>query len=801
MKSVFSSVYFSLVQIVIYATILCGILLISISTKGQAPSANFSNSILTAISNNGANKEKPYVTAGERTYIIGTMNGDFPDIGGHVKGEMGGVWMHPIKLLDGYYLELTDLDSKKEHWLSDADEFVNYPYGNIFKYSSGIQGLVVRRIQFCPDGQQGAVIQYEISNTTDKIKNLNVEFLVKTDLSSVWFSKEIGIHDYSDHAVWSKVENCFIAADSLNNWNAAWGSSLPSIEHTTGIINSKCNSLGQGIACSSVYHLSVGAHTNKIIVFVVAGSTKSPKEAIQAYKFILQNYPELLRKKKALYDTIYGRAKITIPDTSLLKVYNWVKVNTQWLVRDVPGVGRGLGAGLMEYPWWFGCDNTYALQGVMETGDFKLAEETLRVLKNKSIEKNGNGRIPHEISTNGAVANPGNTQETAHFIMCVEKLYRWTGNKQFLLEMYPTIQKGLHWLLTDQDKNQNLFPEGYGITEISGLNAELIDVAVYTQQALVAASKIAAVLNDQETSTKYNDLASKLKNKINKEFWDEKDSSYCDFFGTKEQALAGISGSIKQLNQNGEGANSTKIKYYQDLLKSVSEMPDTTRGWIINKNWVINTPLETGIAQYNIAIQALENIYDHNLGEYGPHLSAVEAKHMMTISTGVQAVAEYKYGRTDKSLFYVNQIVKTFSRVLPGSISEMMPDYGCFTQAWTNYGIVVPIISHIFGIAPDAEIRKIEIAPNIPDKWSKDSLSAIGMHVGDNEISMSYQPFAGRKKYTIASKKPGWKIEFKLKPESGCRYIVNGKSIIPNDSGLILLTKRLNTVLVVPSKL
>ena len=709
--------------------------------------------------------------------------------------------MHPIKLLDGFYLKLTDLASKEEHWLSDADEFVNYPYGNIFKYNSGIQGLIVRRMQFCPDGQQGVVIQYEISNTTDKIKDLNVEFLAKTDLSPVWFSKEIGIHDNSDHATWSKAENCFIAVDSLNNWNAVWGSSLPSIDQKIGINNSKSNSLGQGIACSSVYHLSVDAHTNKIIVFVVAGSTKSPKEAIQSYKFILQNYPDLLRKKKALYDRIYGRARITIPDTSLLKVYNWVKVNAQWLVRDVPGVGRGLGAGLMEYPWWFGCDNTYALQGVMETGDFKLAEQTLRLLRNKSGEKNGNGRIPHEVSTNGAVANPGNTQETAHFIMCVGKLYQWTGDKQFLREMYPTIQKGLHWLLTEQDKNQNLFPEGYGITEILGLNAELIDVAVYTQQALVAASKIADILNDHDASKRYKDLAFTLKNKINADFWDEKDSSYCDFFGTKEQALTAITGSIKQLIQNGEAANSDRIKYFQDLLKSVSEMPDTSRGWIINKNWVINTPLETGIAPYNRAIRALDNIYNHNLGEYGPYLSAVEAKHMMTIATGVQAVAEYKYGRTDKCLFYVNQIVKTFSRVLPGSISEMMPDYGCFTQAWTNYGVVLPIISHIFGISPNAALKKIEIAPNIPDIWSKDSLSITALPVGDNEILISYQPFSNGKKYTIASKKVGWKIDFKLKPENGYHYIVNGKSIIPPTSGLILLTKPTNTVLIVASKL
>ncbi len=159
-------------------------------------------------------------------------------------------------------------------------------------------------------------------------------------------------------------------------------------------------------------------------------------------------------------------------------------------------------------------------------------------------------------------------------------------------------------------------------------------------------------------------------------------------------------------------------------------------------------------------------------------------------------ILNHNYGRTDKSLCYVDQIVKTFSRVLPGSISEMMPNYGCFTQAWTNYGIVLPIISHIFAINPDASQKKIEITPNIPGKWGKDNLSLKALPVGDNEISMSYRPFQGGKKYTIVSKKVGWKIEFRLKPERGCRYIVNGKSIIPTDSGLILLNKRINNIVI-----
>ena len=51
------------------------------------------------------------------------------------------------------------------------------------------------------------------------------------------------------------------------------------------------------------------------------------------------------------------------------------------------------------------------------------------------------------------------------------------------------------------------FPEGYGIMEVHGLNAELIDVAVYTQQALQATANVAGILKEPEEQKKYRELA------------------------------------------------------------------------------------------------------------------------------------------------------------------------------------------------------------------------------------------------------------------------------------------------------
>jgi glycogen debranching enzyme len=336
------------------------------------------------------------------------------------------------------------------------------------------------------------------------------------------------------------------------------------------------------------------------------------------------------------------------------------------------------------------------------------------------------------------------------------------------------------------DQNRNLFPEGYGIMEVYGLNAELIDVSVYTQQALQATANIAGILNEREEETEYRQLASKLADKINQDFWDESEASYCDFYGTKEQAIRSADGAITQLKQYAHDLSNeelqNRIALYEELKKRFSQMPNISKGWITNKNWVITTPLEMGIAPEERALRALDKIRKENVGEYGPYLSASEKNAMMTISTGVQAVSECRYGRMDQCMWYVNRIVQTFNRVLPGSISEMMPDYGDFTQEWTSYGIVIPLVEHVFGIQPDAFHRSIIFEPHLPSGW--ESLSIENLPIGSNVVSLFRSKTSKGIEYTLNSKEQGWTMILKLKDTAGVNYYLNGKQIRFDSTGI-----------------
>ena len=159
---------------------------------------------------------------------------------------------------------------------------------------------------------------------------------------------------------------------------------------------------------------------------------------------------------------------------------------------------------------------------------------------------------------------------------------------------------------------------------------------------------------------------------------------------------------------------------------------------------------------------------------------------MMTISTGVQAVSEAQYGRMDEAMWYVDRIVDTFNRKLPGSISEMMPDYGCFTIGWTVYGIVVPLVQHVFGVQPDAVRKTVVFEPHLPSGW--EDIGIEDLPVGSNRFSFSRRRTERGIEYSVSGKEKGWTVV--VKPDAGPEvdYFLNGQPVKFNSSGIRITT-------------
>jgi glycogen debranching enzyme len=327
----------------------------------------------------------------------------------------------------------------------------------------------------------------------------------------------------------------------------------------------------------------------------------------------------------------------------------------------------------------------------------------------------------------------------------------------------------------------------------------VIDVAAATQQALVATAEIGRILDDRTTASHYETLAGQLKQRINQRFWLDEDSSYADFYGTRAEAVSTAEGAAKQIALPGPDKLSDRdreqIRYYQKLRDRWAALPDTTKGWITNQNLTVITPMELGIAPADRAVRVLDRLREQGVGKYGPYLSAVDQQAMMSIATGIAAVAEANYGRTDQSLWYVDKLVQTFNRKLPGSISEMLPDYGCFVIAWTMYGVVLPLVQHVFGVQPDAVHKTVAFEPHLPNGWEEMSIQ--DLPVGSNRISFSRRKTDKGIEYTVNATESGWTYLLKGRALSGGKLYLNSRPIAGDSSG-VRMSGKTNRLLVVP---
>lgn len=735
----------------------------------------------------------PYVTAGDRVYMVGHQDGTFPDLGWHVEGEMGGIWNHPIKLMDGFTAAIHS--NGQAFCLDKAERFYNYPFANEHHYTKNELGLRIIRFQFVPDFKQGVVVEYTFENVDNSEKSFRFEFAGHTDLMPVWLGEEAGMVDHEDVLDFDDYRKAWRGKDEGNEWYVMFGSNQYASDEKDSSTSCSYAPQGKGKAAKLLFNLKLSANEKRTIRFHIAGSYTSQADVEKTYDMIKEHAATYLNDKKKHYAQIASQSRISIPDKELEKAYEWVKYNTEWLVRDVPEIGRGLGAGMPDYPWWFGVDNEYTLKGAIVTGRKDLVYATIDLI-HKLSEASETGTIIHEVSTNAVVFNPGNINETPQFASLVYWVYQWTGDRAFLEKYFPTIKKGLKWLMEEKDVDGNLFPDGYGMMEIHGLESEMIDVATYTQQALADAAAMAGILGDSNLKREYQGLADSLKVKINEEFWVEEFDSYADFIGTRAEALKLIEAAIVR-------ADTLEKPWAVEELKATrseiySQQQASKSGHVIFHNWVVNTPMEMGIADKDKAIRALDK-GRRFVNPFGVFVTGIDRDEtsesadgtfagskvfsytgaVMTLPTGVQAIAENNYGRPDMALDYLQRMTRSFGFALPGSIYEVSPDYGMMAQAWNLYSYAVPVVTQFFGIKPDAANKVIHISPLMPTDWKEAHIEKV--IIGDNELSLHYsKDDFGEITVNIEQKNKEWEIRYFVGNDSQ-QTLLNGDELRPEN--------------------
>jgi len=681
--------------------------------------------------------DRRYVATGDRAYVVGTQTGRFPAMGFHTRGEMGGVWSPPIKLLDGIWFGVGN------RWIGPATKFTS-GYGHVKMDLPGREGLTIDRTDFVPDGKRAVLVGLEFT-----AGDTNQNFTLKMDAHS----ELMGAYPWGETTPNQKTFN---GPDSVaveggrlvfrerrtppaenalpHDWAAVVGSNLTPKGSRTGEnfrgpqdparicpaspenAPARCDdtAYGEGRGGRLLYDVTVPANSTEIVWFAVAGAdvdgpAGGPVPGGARAAALAEHEGALTDPEALLADKVSGRlaqrekTELDLPGHSRLqRSIDWSKQNladSVQLAEDLEiretnaGTNypdpegnlnrmRFLGAGFPDYQWLFGTDGEYTAFASVAVGQFGPIKDHLRALKKVSLIDNGNsGKVVHEVVTDGTVffgsnKDAGNTDETAKFPSAVALIWRWTGDDAFRDEMYGFTKKNMRYIFRELDEDNDGWPEGLGNVEREGMGEEKLDNAVYTIRGLYDLADMARSKGDTETANWAEDKARAMRAEFEGSWW----------FGQ-------------------EGA-----AQYADSLRN----PDNEK--VFQRHWIGATPMEVeltndrdravpGLAALEHGQSALRErergCYTDDFGMYhtgtgpteaevgnpGPscdqHISEVQSEqNIFTLNTAIMAVAEGNYGRLgkDKQRHYTdaNARLQLIPDEQPGAMPEIAPspDYG-----------------------------------------------------------------------------------------------------------------------------
>jgi hypothetical protein len=669
------------------------------------------------------------LVVGDRAYAMSSADSLYPAAGWHIRGEMGGVWTPPIKLVDGVWLRLGDT------WLGDPDGAratkTTVGWGYTRTSYAPVDRVSVQRTDFVPDGTRATLVGLTL--TAPQPRTVPVALDAHSELMSAypwgWTKPNAGTFNLPDTGSYDRGALVFretgtppVANASAHDWAAlVAGRTTPSSHQlgpdhrgpqdpavicpADGPAPTTCDdgAFGKGTGGQLRWQVKLTANQPTTLWFAVAGSDQGVTAARSELGKALADPAAALAQKVAARQQIGANTTVDLPGDPLLEQsIAWSKQNLADSVQEVHDLqlrpvkegndypapqgtldkARWLGAGWPDYPWLFGTDGEYTAFASVAMGQFADIKAHLRALRDVSEEVNGDsGKVVHEVMPDGSIYygtldSAGNTDETSKFPSAVALIWRWTGDDGFRDDLYDFAVSNMRYVVDELDADGDGWPEGLGNVERSGMGVEKLDNTVYTIRGLRDLADLAASKSDAPTATWASDRAAALENAFESSWW---------FGGDTHQYADSIDLTADPANDN------TKI---------------------LQRHWIGVTPMDAELVRAGQVTRPLANdqhgqdalaqrerdCYSGELGLFhtgtgptsadggnkGPscdsNVSTVQSERsIFSLNTGIMAVAEGNFGRlgTDEQQRYTtgNARIQLDPSIweMPGAMPEIAP--------------------------------------------------------------------------------------------------------------------------------
>jgi len=240
-----------------------------------------------------------------------------------------------------------------------------------------------------------------------------------------------------------------------------------------------------------------------------------------------------------------------------------------------------------------------------------------------------------------------------------------------------------------------------------GIGSEKLESAWDLHQAVLDPAQMVVALNKEEEAAQYTNLAEKIKQRFNDNWWIETEGMFADSLGWDN-------------SQNFDG------------------------------HWIVAVPMEVGIADHGKGARALERIDQEWVNEWGlVHTKKLEER-VWTLPTGVLAQAEFNYGNVEMGTRLLGDIAETINHGMLGAFSELIPQGGDFMQLWSSAMFLKGITEGIFGLKPLASEHELSLSPQLPSAWQNVALTNV--KIGKDRVDISVERQDTGTKITLTQK-------------------------------------------------
>lgn len=385
------------------------------------------------------------------------------------------------------------------------------------------------------------------------------------------------------------------------------------------------------------------------------------------------------------WDARRAEFQIETPDPELDSLINWARCTSEYHRRG-PGLTLGSngwdGLGHISVGWygkqWAGDQQDVAdcmrIYGALQKTDGQLGWVTLALL-----------------SYAGENLNPS-------WVEHVWRHYSWTGDREFVRDLWPLVQKAIQWQRTRED------PDGDGLCRGStaeywncefanGKGPKAATPSIMLWNMLNCAEKMAKVVGDTDAQAEYRALAEKTRTAIFKELWNEE------------------AGRIGSVGEDGLWMGHPQI-------------------------WDEFFGVHTGLLDASQGRRAMRWIESHYGIEPQPGVNLLFTSDAWPLVWSIQwcasgdtmlaALAGMKCGDGDLWWPYVKTAVSSAFRTDRPAIRLGISNYGVAGGGFEYIDSVDPYVyatvRGLFGIEPAVQDGRIDICPAFPSTWTNASI-------------------------------------------------------------------------------